>query len=35
MDVPLNVEVAVDEVCHSDVMLDPGAKRSKQSPKLE
>ncbi len=35
MDVPLIVFVAVSEVYHEDVMLEPGAKMSRQAPKFE
>jgi len=35
MDVPLMVLVALFELFHADVMLDPGAKMSTQVPKLE
>ena len=35
MDVPLIVFVAVSLVFHADVMLEPGAKISRQVPKLE
>ena len=32
IDVPLIVFVAVSDVYHADVMLEPGAKRSRQVP---
>jgi len=35
MDVPLIAFVAVSEVYHEDVMLEPGAKMSRQAPKFE
>jgi len=35
IDVPLNVAVAVSELNHDDKIPDPGAKRSKHTPKLE
>jgi hypothetical protein len=35
IDVPLIVFVAVDEVYQADLMLDPGAKMSRQLPKFE
>src|SRR5688572_19180468 len=35
IDVPLMALVAVSLVCQADVMLDPGANRSTQVPKLE
>jgi hypothetical protein len=35
MDVPLMVFVAVLPVCHAEVMLEPGAKMSRQEPMFE
>jgi hypothetical protein len=35
MDVPLMVFVAVDDVYQADLMLEPGAKMSRQLPKFE
>jgi len=32
IDVPLIVFVALSDVCHDEVMLDPGAKRSRHVP---
>jgi hypothetical protein len=35
IDVPLIVLVAESPVCHAEAMLEPGAKMSRQEPKLE